>query len=674
MSCAGNLTKSIKATYIPGDPGMPATPGSPYVPAYCATTSYNQCGWIPNPAVTYKWVPVTSTLSDGSTVTYYVWSPLYNGLPLYGGVQLQIWACTTQYSTVCYPEVAAIPGTPGLPATPSQLLYTMNVGWNTHSRTIGKLENEGFLRFTVDPANTGLFMGVDTVGKDAQNLYSFKHGMLFDLSGVWVFENGAQVAQLMLVFDGTVEMRIERRIDGSITYVAGSTSYTSAAKVSPAAELYIYGQMYTSNDRVLCASWDVLSATYSTGTLTGEGTLLMAAPMLDGVAFETLTFSGSGSLVGGGVVKNSAGVVVQPHPESWMGLGLGSLLVTPTSTDGYALFPGLTVFGSESADYMLGYSFLPAMSNDGNMIELYVPPKPTSGYGNLPLMASVGIVLSVDMCEGDASFPMLQAIGGDYEYGIASAYLPGLVSWSDEGQQFQMSMISHGYIYDTHDQLTELVLVIMSDGTLQSVYQDSIIKVQSYISELIATSNFTLLGEYGLELLSQLRAMSINVQTFDGQAALDSVGRVWVVNMDSAASTQYENYGFNSFFVRNGESYGVADDGVYRLSGDTDLLKPITAQINLGSNRLGSPKDKRLPAVYVNAASDGKLILKVEVDGGTAYYYEARSSSETLDNHRVDTGRGLIGNNWTFTLMNQDGDDFELANLEFVPMQGGRRI
>jgi hypothetical protein len=191
---------------------------------------------------------------------------------------------------------------------------------------------------------------------------------------------------------------------------------------------------------------------------------------------------------------------------------------------------------------------------------------------------------------------------------------------------------------------------------------------------VLVASQFSLIGTYGVSQLSALTAMSLQAQAVAGHAALDDVGRVWVVNMESAASTQYSNYGFNSFFVRNGESYGVADDGIYRLTGDTDLLEPIDAQINLGSNRLGASTDKRLPAVYINAASDGKLIMKVEVDGAAPYYYEARSSSDTLDNHRVDTGRGLKGNNWTFTLMNQDGDDFELANLEFVPLQGSRRI
>lgn len=674
-ACAGNLTKNTTTTYIPGNPGVPATSGSPYIPAYCSTYSYNSCSWIPNPDITYKWewIPYWNGIA-----AHYAWVPYYQGVKMSGnmGVPLTVYACTPKVSTTCYPAVAAVAGTPGVPATPSQTIISLNVGWNTHSRTIDKLENNGYLKFTVDPANTGLFVGVDTVGKDAQLLYSFPHGMMFDISGVWVFENGALGAQLLSSFTDTTEMHIERRSDGTIRYVAGVVSHISSTLVSTSADLYAYGQIYSGNDRVLCASWETLTATthLETATLSGAGWFKVAAPSVDGTFLVSLAPTGYGSLAADNTVTSPTGVIVSVSSAGWMGGGASSLLIAPTYADGLADMPALTVFGSELTNFTVGISAFPALMVSGNCFELYVPPKLTSGYGNLPLMASSGVVTDVDLCVGNSSFAALQLLGGEYAYGIGSAYFPTLVSIAVEGEVGDMVIMSQAFMYDTHDQLAELVFVIMSDGILASVYSDSVVKVQEYISGLVASSQFTLLGEYGIDLLSRLRAMSINVQALDGHAALDAVGRVWVVNMDSAASTQYENYGFNSFFVRDGESYGVADDGVYRLSGNTDLLEPITAQINTGSTRFGSSKDKVLPAVYINASSDGKLILKVETENDSAYYYEARSSSTTLDNHRVDTGRGLKSNNWTFTLMNQDGDDFELAHLEFVPLQGTRRI
>jgi hypothetical protein len=232
-----------------------------------------------------------------------------------------------------------------------------------------------------------------------------------------------------------------------------------------------------------------------------------------------------------------------------------------------------------------------------------------------------------------------------------------------------------GYViaYDHVDIGVELVLVLNSAGQLQSVYTDDMLKVQDYISAAMLQSVYEPLGVYNLTSLSGGRLLSLNVASIDGAAAVHA-GRVWVLNVETSASVQYDNYGFNSFFTRDGVSYGVADDGIYRLTGDKDVSKEIVAQVDTGITTLGSPMQKSLPAVYLNASSDGALVVKVETDGSDPYYYEARSSSESLDKHRVDVGRGLKGVNWSVTVMNQSGEDFELAGVELTPIQATRRI
>jgi hypothetical protein len=77
--------------------------------------------------------------------------------------------------------------------------------------------------------------------------------------------------------------------------------------------------------------------------------------------------------------------------------------------------------------------------------------------------------------------------------------------------------------------------------------------------------------------------------------------------------------------------------------------------------------------VYLAVASDDVMILRVEADGED-YFYEARSSSNELSNHRVDLGRGLEGVNWSFSLLNKNGADFDLESLQFVPIVKKRRI
>lgn len=156
--------------------------------------------------------------------------------------------------------------------------------------------------------------------------------------------------------------------------------------------------------------------------------------------------------------------------------------------------------------------------------------------------------------------------------------------------------------------------------------------------------------------------------------SFDSTARVWVVNMDSGASVQYDGYGFISFFERDGDYYGVAEDGIYLLEGDDDAGFDIDALISFGTSSLGSKQKKGVTNFYVGASSDGKLILKIQVDGGTEYLYEARSSSEHIDQHRIDTGKGLVGNYFTMHLLNQDGDDFDIESISFDPIPLKRRI
>jgi hypothetical protein len=440
-------------------------------------------------------------------------------------------------------------------------------------------------------------------------------------------------------------------------------------------EAYIYGKLYYGDESAdvtvgAISAWSLPEAQQV--RLGGLSSLRLAASV-NGEYRLVAVLGGTGELSGGGEVTSETGVVLQEKVTAWMASGTSTLLCSHTQSDALGFLPAMQGFCAEPSDFGVGVGVLPSISIVGGSDEVS-PSTISEGVGYLTALSGMGLVITIDYCQGSAVLPALQAVGGDYVYGVGYAHLPAAVSWGYEGFADEMLMMSHSIIGDTQAQQAELVLVLNSDGILQSVYVDSIVKVQEYLSALLVDSQFSLIGTYGMAQLSALTAMSLQAQAVAGHAALDDVGRVWVVNMESAASTQYDNYGFNSFFVRNGESYGVAGDGIYRLTGDTDLLEPISAQLNLGSNRLGASTDKRLPAVYINAASNGKLIMKVEVDGAAPYYYEARSSSEALDNHRVDTGRGLKGNNWTFTLMNQDGDDFELANLEFVPLQGSRRI
>ncbi|ODT38041.1 MAG: hypothetical protein ABS55_01745 [Lautropia sp. SCN 70-15] len=157
----------------------------------------------------------------------------------------------------------------------------------------------------------------------------------------------------------------------------------------------------------------------------------------------------------------------------------------------------------------------------------------------------------------------------------------------------------------------------------------------------------------------------------DGDAPADE-GPAWVVNTDSRATTRYDAYGFNSFFVLDGKHFGVRQDGVYLLEGTSDAGQPIVAGVALGKHDFGTQALKGLEAVYAGVSSAGKLYLRVS-DGKNTYTYAARAANETLEAQRFDVGRGLRANYFTFELVSE-GDVFELDNITFNVLASQRRI
>lgn len=176
-----------------------------------------------------------------------------------------------------------------------------------------------------------------------------------------------------------------------------------------------------------------------------------------------------------------------------------------------------------------------------------------------------------------------------------------------------------------------------------------------------------------------LLAVPIFLATLISQAAGAAVeaqplpDEVWVLNTATSASTRYEGFDFSSFAKIDGRYYGCRSDGVYELDGDTDSDAPIQAMVSFGKQDFGTSALKRVSNIYVGTSSGGKLFVKVLVEG-EEYLYQARDGAEELQVQRFDLGRGLRANYLEFELYNADGDDFELASVEFAAVPLSRRI
>lgn len=666
------LEKTINTTYIPGDPGQAGFPGVPANPAYCATVNVQTCEWVPNPLISWHYECWEETgWYFHPTFGYNVWGPhqvcgqvlYYNDVKFSGngGVPFNVYQCYSKPVTTCYPATAAIAPIPYIAPTPAQIITNYNLGWNSHSRGIAPLDVGDSLIFTVANGVHGVFVGFGPSGVDGQNLALFGWGLMIDTTGVKVFENGVHVATLGAGYDSSTAFSIEREYDGRLIYRADLDSYTSASPPAGIAVLYPYTYLYSGGDRLLCASYVALDPEQtSDATMVGIGTLLVGAPSVDG------TFNAAIMLVGTGALT-----VDEPYPYAITLAGEASLSAGVNTLQANITLPALEMIGADFA-----YSFVDTAFPELELVSsmaMYVPPQPTTMYGTLPFLQAYGFIQTVEIDTGDMILPEMQVVGGDYDYAFFNQSLPPLQVFGMEGNRLEMEIMSHLVTFFDFQSVASGVLVLMSHGQLQSVQTFQVTVLMDMVSQMVAASQWTVLGEFSLSLMSGLQAQSSQLLTGVTGAAVNDTARVWVVNMDNGASSQYDDYGFNSYFNRDGLSYGVADDGIYLLQGELDAGSPIEAVMDMGTTSFDSPVQKRLPAVYATVAGD-KLILKIEADGSNPYYYEMRSSSEHLDKHRFDPGRGLVGVEWSFTLLNQNGEDFELSSLEFAPVAMKRRI
>ena len=238
-----SLHKNMIRTYIPGNPGTPSTPGSLGNEPYCTTEAV---GSVDNP-------PIGQTGYDYGSDTG--GSAVPNTNPPYTAPDAPP-AEETEYVTTCYPASEPETGTPGIPPTAGQIITGLNIGWNSWSRSVDQIDTDRYLRYTMANGVTGVFIGVSTHGVEGQQIASFKHGIIVDLTGIHIYESGVVVQTIRDSHSSESYIRIVRQIDNSIVYVVTTGTQTivhvrGAATQSKLMPLYAYAYIYQSGDVVI---------------------------------------------------------------------------------------------------------------------------------------------------------------------------------------------------------------------------------------------------------------------------------------------------------------------------------------------------------------------------------------------------------------------------------------
>lgn len=148
----------------------------------------------------------------------------------------------------------------------------------------------------------------------------------------------------------------------------------------------------------------------------------------------------------------------------------------------------------------------------------------------------------------------------------------------------------------------------------------------------------------------------------------------YAINLTTGATTRYEGFDFNSMCRgHDGKFYGLTATGLFELTGDLDDTALIEAMVGFGKQDFGSSNRNRLTHAYLGVASSTEMMLRIQREG-EYFEYPARSSSETLMQHRVDLGRGLEANWFGIECYALRGGSFTLADMDIPAIKLKRKI
>lgn len=141
----------------------------------------------------------------------------------------------------------------------------------------------------------------------------------------------------------------------------------------------------------------------------------------------------------------------------------------------------------------------------------------------------------------------------------------------------------------------------------------------------------------------------------------------------SGATTEYENFNFNSLcLAHDGNYYGVTAAGIFSLGGNYDVTEPIRAMVGFGSSDMGSPFKKNLSVQYADISTETNIVSRILVDEYD-YRYESRKAPQGERMVRIDLGKGLRSTYFGLELYNTCGGAFELTSLETISHQSKTR-
>lgn len=654
-STTNALNKLSAFTYVPGKSATVAVPGMPEIPRRTIYGKEEVCSYIDPSTGKYEDIrsqnPTTLAVT-GSLV--FVPDPKLITDVGKGFAQVPVFACRTVGVYIETPRIRATKPIPAQPAVPSQTIVDNRIGWNAGGRSGKFIYADGYGQFSVPASVSGVVVGlapttgvVDVV--PAQIYYSF----YFNEGRAYIRANGVQI-YFVGSYARTDVWRIER-LGNVIKFYSVSGTFGNQLLTTTAAipgPMSLQTVMYMARDSVTSPS---LVGTTSTDSGSSSGGSGLSADG-SGMVLRPLT------LLGGAAATALNGFAQ---------LSMLPLTVLISARDVVSVKLSLLPLNGVGSDYVTSggnFSFQPFELS--GVSYLFETPSYAVGYFELVLPSMYGSCLTGEIATATAAKidVVYSAVGANYAYGFGRGIMDTALTLSANSLEGENNA-SLGAIASAQSSLIGdiyLFVVMDSQGVVTSVITADVLWDADATST--ATALTTALGDYFYDVLF---VSYINAQTPDRQP--QAASEVWAINLDSAATTRYENFSFNSFAQIGAKHYGAKYDGIYELDGDTDSGDSIAASVNLGRRDMDAQQLKRLDAAYIAVSSTGTMYLRVTDHDGKMYTYSTRRSSTKIEQQRIDVGRGLRANFMTFEVVGI-GADFEIAGLEFMAVALDRRI
>lgn len=253
-----SLVKSKSYELVPGTPGTSDIPGvdvAQGTPEYYSTRLVSVTNCYPTICST------TTPITNGSGIGSGIGDSGYNAPAPCSRAMI----CRSEIvrESVYHPPTPGTPGdtgTPGVSATLGEIIEHLNEGWNSHSRSIDKLELGEYISYRVNEGVKGVLVSVGVSGKNIHKINTFSQSILIENSGIIVFEDGVEVETIKNSYSKDSEIRLYRQPDNNIACVVTTGTETivyvfnNLTHGSSLIPIYVYAHLYIADDSVEDAS------------------------------------------------------------------------------------------------------------------------------------------------------------------------------------------------------------------------------------------------------------------------------------------------------------------------------------------------------------------------------------------------------------------------------------